>query len=67
MDNDDFRRGQPTCHIKYGEDIAILAGDTLTLAFEILVTQSTCSSDKVVELLKYFSKALGSHGLVVSS
>ncbi|NIF23400.1 MULTISPECIES: (2E,6E)-farnesyl diphosphate synthase [Pantoea] len=37
MDNDALRRGQPTCHIKYGEDTAILAGDALqTLAFSIL-------------------------------
>ncbi|QHM76377.1 Farnesyl diphosphate synthase [Mixta theicola] len=38
MDNDSLRRGQPTCHIKFGEDTAILAGDALqTLAFSILV------------------------------
>lgn len=37
MDDDDLRRGQPTCHIKYGEASAILAGDALqTLAFSIL-------------------------------
>lgn len=37
MDNDDFRRGRPTCHKAYGEAMAILAGDALlTLAFEIL-------------------------------
>lgn len=40
MDNDALRRGQPTCHIKYGEDTAILAGDALqTLAFSILAEQ----------------------------
>ncbi|CAK9884100.1 MAG: Farnesyl diphosphate synthase [Candidatus Erwinia impunctatus] len=40
MDNDSLRRGQPTCHIRYGEDCAILAGDALqTLAFSILSTQ----------------------------
>jgi len=37
MDNDDFRRGEPSCHKAYGEDIALLAGDSLlTLAFEVL-------------------------------
>lgn len=37
MDNDDLRRGKPTCHIEFGEANAILAGDALqTLAFEIL-------------------------------
>lgn len=37
MDNDDFRRGKPSCHKAFGEDIALLAGDgLLTLAFEVL-------------------------------
>jgi len=37
MDDDDFRRGKPSCHKMYGEDIALLAGDSLlTLAFEVL-------------------------------
>ena len=36
MDNDDMRRGKPSCHIKFGEDIALLAGDTLlTESFKI--------------------------------
>jgi geranylgeranyl diphosphate synthase type II len=40
MDNDDFRRGQPTCHKKFGEAMAILAGDALVvLAFELLTTR----------------------------
>lgn len=40
MDNDSLRRGQPTCHIKFGEDSAILAGDALqTLAFSLLAEQ----------------------------
>jgi geranylgeranyl diphosphate synthase, type II len=40
MDNDDFRRGRPTCHKAFGEAVAILAGDALvTLAFEILATR----------------------------
>jgi len=41
MDDDALRRGQPTCHIKYGEDTAILAGDALqTLAFSILADEA---------------------------
>lgn len=40
MDDDALRRGQPTCHIKYGEDTAILAGDALqTLAFSVLADE----------------------------
>jgi geranylgeranyl diphosphate synthase type II len=39
MDDDDLRRGLPTCHVKFGEALAILAGDALlTLAFEVLAT-----------------------------
>ncbi|MFH1576885.1 MAG: polyprenyl synthetase family protein [Candidatus Margulisiibacteriota bacterium] len=41
MDNSDFRRGKPTCHKKYGEATAILAGDALnTLAFEVLAKET---------------------------
>lgn len=40
MDDDDLRRGQPTCHIKYGEANAVLAGDALMIfAFELLAEQ----------------------------
>lgn len=40
MDDDDFRRGQPTCHKRFGEGLAILTGDALlTLAFEVLATR----------------------------
>jgi len=40
MDDDDLRRGQPTCHKQYGEDMAILAGDVLnTYAFELIANQ----------------------------
>jgi farnesyl diphosphate synthase len=42
MDDDDLRRGQPTCHVKFGEATALLAGDALqTLGFEILATRPT--------------------------
>jgi geranylgeranyl diphosphate synthase type II len=41
MDNSDFRRGKPTCHKKFGEATAILAGDALnTLAFEVLASET---------------------------
>lgn len=40
MDNDDLRRGQPTCHIAFGEDTALLAGDVLqSMAYEVLSSQ----------------------------
>jgi geranylgeranyl diphosphate synthase type II len=42
MDNDDFRRGKPSCHKAFGEDIALLTGDSLlTLAFEVLAKASS--------------------------
>jgi geranylgeranyl diphosphate synthase, type II len=48
MDNDDIRRGQPTCHVQFDEATAILAGDALlTLAFEILASAGTrCPPDE---------------------
>ncbi len=50
MDNDDFRRGKPSCHKKYGEACALLAGDSLlTLAFE-LCASNTHVSDRSVRL-----------------
>tara|TARA_B100001173_G_scaffold161760_1_gene140057 strand:- start:22216 stop:23130 length:915 start_codon:yes stop_codon:yes gene_type:complete len=66
MDNDDLRRGKPTCHVKYGEDIAILAGDTLnTLAFEILSTHLNSFSDKaILTIIQMISKNMGIAGLV---
>jgi len=45
MDNDDFRRGQPSCHKAFGEDIALLTGDSLlTLAFEVM-SQASLGGD----------------------
>jgi len=58
MDNDDFRRGKPTCHKKFGEAIAILAGDSLlTLAFQVI---SECGKP---ELIKEIAYAIGSEGM----
>lgn len=58
MDDDDFRRGQQTCHKKFGEAAAILAGDALlTLAFEIIAKTGSCS------LLKAAAGAIGSEGM----
>lgn len=65
MDDDHLRRGKPTCHVAYGEDIAILAGDTLnTLAFEILANDLPFSANLILKSFQYFSKALGINGLV---
>jgi geranylgeranyl diphosphate synthase type II len=59
LDNDDLRRGQPTCHVAYGEAIAILAGDALqTLAFQT-ISQLRAPAATVVEIVREFSFAIG--------
>lgn len=66
MDNDDFRRGQPTCHKAYGEDMAILAGDVLnTFVFEYLSNELPNYTDEKTSLLiiKEFAKACGITGM----
>lgn len=66
MDNDDFRRGQPTNHKKYGEDIAILAGDAmLSYAFEhIAEATKGVDPDRVLRVVSFLGKSVGQAGLV---
>ncbi|MGP0071525.1 MAG: polyprenyl synthetase family protein [Bryobacteraceae bacterium] len=62
LDNDDLRRGVPTCHKVFGDAIAILAGDALlTLAFQVLA-QMDCASDRKVALIAELSTAAGTVG-----
>lgn len=65
LDNDDLRRGKPTCHKKFGEAIAILAGDgLLTLAFET-IGASPVAAERRVAMLTEVSTAAGTvHGMV---
>ncbi len=59
LDNDDFRRGQPTCHKVFGEDIAILAGDALqTLAFAT-IARLGCTAEVTVKILCEVARAVG--------
>ncbi len=59
LDNDDLRRGKPTCHVAYGEAIAILAGDALqTLAYETLANLR-CSAQAAVQIVKEVAVATG--------
>lgn len=59
LDNDDLRRGQPTCHVAFGEAIAILAGDALqTLAFQT-IAELPAPAASVVAILREFSVAIG--------
>lgn len=66
MDDDDLRRGQPTCHIKFGEAHAILAGDALqTLAFSILCDANMAdvtTADRVA-MLSELAQASGAMGM----
>ena len=66
MDDDDLRRGRPTCHIEFGEAHAILAGDALqTLAFELIASHEfTCSSQTQVKMIAQLAKASGLEGMV---
>ena len=66
MDNDDLRRGHSTCHIKFDEATAILAGDALqTLAFEILANGdlSTEAESSRIDMIRVLSKASGASGM----
>src|SRR5580658_7814208 len=65
LDNDDLRRGKPTCHKKFGEATAILAGDALlTLAFETIAAAPT-EAERRVRMVAEISKAAGTvNGMV---
>ena len=64
MDNDELRRGQPTCHIAFDEATAILAGDALqAFAFEILTQASSLSAEQKLQLVKVLAQASGVQGM----
>lgn len=66
MDNDDLRRGRPTCHKAFDEATAILAGDAMqALAFQILVTDPEMTEDSKVRLrmMEILARASGSRGM----
>lgn len=66
MDNDDFRRGKPSCHKEFGEAAAILAGDgLLTYAFEVLSNPRVHADANVrCELIRSVARAAGVRGMV---
>ena len=66
LDNDDLRRGRPTCHIAFDEATAILAGDGLhVLAFEVLSDAATHEDAGVrIELVNALAAAAGSRGMI---
>nr|WP_240734072.1 farnesyl diphosphate synthase [Dyella soli] len=66
MDDDDMRRGRPTCHIVFGEAMAILAGDALqALAFELLAHDVALgvAPTRCVEMLRVLGRACGAEGM----
>lgn len=66
MDDDDLRRGKPTCHIAFDEATAILAGDALqTLAFETLAADNlSLSAQTQLQMVAVLAKASGEKGMV---
>jgi geranylgeranyl pyrophosphate synthase len=63
MDDDDLRRGRPTCHVVYGEAVAVLAGDALQcLAFDVLA--NAAHAGKAARLAAELARAGGSAGVV---
>lgn len=67
MDDDDYRRGKPSCHRQFGDDMAILCGDSLlTLAFEILgqLDNDGLSADAQSEILTEAAELAGWRGLI---
>lgn len=65
MDDDGFRRGKESCHIKFGEATAILTGDALqTLAYEMICDDKNLKSEEKINALKLISSACGKNGMV---
>lgn len=68
MDNDDLRRGKPSCHKAFGEATAILAGDALqTLAFELLSdpTLNPHPAEIRIQMVNVLAKAVGAYGMIL--
>lgn len=67
LDNDDLRRGKPTCHRAFGEAMAILAGDALlTRAFEILSSTGPLPAERKLQVIHALARAIGTQGGMVA-
>lgn len=65
MDDDDLRRGKASCHVAFGEAVALLAGDALqALAFETLSRNTSLKPGQVLQAVRELSAAAGSRGMV---
>jgi geranylgeranyl diphosphate synthase type II len=65
MDDDDLRRGRPTCHVRFGEDVAILAGDALYAeAFRLVLSEQGGDPARVLAAVRELAAATGAEGMV---
>lgn len=65
MDDDDLRRGKPSCHKAFDEATAILAGDALSvLPFEIIADDKILTSDQKIKIISCLAKAVGRDGMI---
>ncbi|MCK4326564.1 polyprenyl synthetase family protein [bacterium] len=68
LDNDDERRGRPSCHKAFGEDIAVLAGDALlTLAFDLLSRNGQVEGvkkEEALSIIEEITRAIGTRGMI---
>ncbi len=65
MDDDDMRRGRPSCHKAFGEATALLAGDALeNYAFEVIASDEKLTAEQKVMLIKTLSEAVGVLGMI---
>ena len=64
MDNDDMRRGKPSCHKAFGEDIALLSGDALLTEAFFVASNARVSAEKRLNAISFLSTNAGVHGMI---
>jgi geranylgeranyl pyrophosphate synthase len=64
MDDDDFRRGRPSCHRRFGEAAALWAGDALLTEAFLCAAGAACPAETKCEAISLLAKAAGVHGMI---
>jgi geranylgeranyl diphosphate synthase, type II len=64
IDNDDLRRGKPTCHVLYGADLALLAGDALLINAIEMISATNLEDKIIVKIIKEVTRDCGARGLI---
>jgi len=64
MDDDDMRRGKPSCHKAFGEDIALLAGDTLLTEAFFVAANANLPAEDLLKAISFLSSNAGVHGMI---